>query len=147
MDPDGGIGRCNPGTFRQFVKAALFEVYDLDRLAIFSFEHSEKFRDAAADIGFGAGAGRLARCEFTPPGFCRPSGGSAAPVMIHDGIAQNTIEPRDNAFLVANLRTVLETPDKSRLKNVFGHRTRFHARFQEREEAPVAVYQNLDRLG
>jgi hypothetical protein len=147
VDPDSRIARRNPGTFRQFVKITLSEVYDPDRLAIFSFERTEEFRDAAADIAFRAGARRLARRGLTPPGFCRPFGGSAMPVMIHDRIPQNTIEPCDNAFLGANPGTAPEAPDKSRLKNVLGHRTRLYAGFQKREKAPVAVYQNLDRLG
>jgi hypothetical protein len=144
MDPDGCVAWCDSATFRQFIEASLFEIDDLQCLAIFSLERHQERRDAAADVAFGTGVRLLVSDDFSGPTFQCPVRGRTLPVMIDYSVAQDTVKPCNDAFLVSNLGTAFEAADKSGLKDVFGDSARLYAGFDKGQETAVAVYQNLD---
>lgn len=67
--------------------------------------------------------------------------GCTVTVVIDDGVAEQTIEPRDDALFVANVCSFFDAADESRLQNVFRGGFGIHSRAKEREELPAALYQ------
>lgn len=67
--------------------------------------------------------------------------------MINDRVAQNAIEPRDDAFVLANVRAALERSDECRLKDIFRGSARLHPLLDERKKLPVTLHQSLYRVG
>ena len=60
-------------------------------------------------------------------------------VVIDDGVAEDAIEPRDDVLLIGEFVAMFDGADEGRLEDVFGDSAGFDARFEEGQEAAVAV--------
>jgi hypothetical protein len=66
-------------------------------------------------------------------------------VVIDDGVPEDTIEPRNNLF-VLYVSATLQSPSKCRLQNVFGSCPGFDAPLQKGQELAVSCYKLRNRL-
>lgn len=133
VEADGGVIGGDAGLGGEFGGAAFLDVDELESMPVFGLEVIEEAGDAFAYLIAQVGR-RLFGFDLAGKGFEGAAGGSLMAVMVDDGIAQETIEPGDDAFFVAEGATALESTDEGSLEEVFGEGGRGDAFFKERKE-------------
>ena len=64
-------------------------------------------------------------------------GGAPLPVVINDGVSKDAVEPRDDAFFVAQRPSLFQATDEGRLQDVLRCGFRLNALLQKRRTAAV----------
>jgi hypothetical protein len=119
MNPDGGIVGCNSRLFAKIGQSAFFQINPCQSLAILRLQSIQQSGNALAYVALKRGLRLNVRLKLAYQSLRRSIRGSALPMVINDGVAQNAIEPGNGGLFVANRRAFLQTLDEARLQNVF----------------------------
>ena len=144
VDANSRIAARDSGRLGEIVQTALAEIDDGQSFTILRLERGQQLRNALADVVPDFRFSCLVGGKLAPPSFHGAVRCRAVPVVVDDRIAQNAIEPRDNALVVAQFAPALDAPHERRLQNVLRRGAGFHVPFNEGQELPVSLHQTFD---
>ncbi len=116
---NGSISFCNPCMRCEVGKIAIAKVDSGQCIAVLGLQVLQQRIDALADFIF------RVRCRFCvdfqigeyPTEFVLAP--AALPVVIHHGVPEDAIEPRNDALSISNLTTFFDALDEGSLKQIF----------------------------
>ncbi len=139
VDADCGILCRYPGLLRQIIEAAIIQIDDPQGVTILWLQSVEETGDTLADFVTQLWRRFVAVFEIPPPRFHGSRRCRAVSVMIDHGIAQDTIEPSHNLF-VLDAGPMLQSACKSRLQDIFSCGPGLHTLFQKRQELAMPCH-------
>ena len=140
MHSDCRIFRCNVGLLGQIAEFAVFQIHDPERIPIFWLHGRKQAGNALADLLPKLCLWFLTLCEVPPPNFHGVRRGRSVTVVINHGVAQYSIEPRHD-FFVLHSSPMLQPTSKRGLQNILGGRPGLYAPFQKCQKRAMPVYQ------
>src|SRR6476620_3067917 len=138
-----GIARCDSRPSRQIVQTPVLEIDQLQCFLVLRFKCFHKGLDALADLIFEKGIRSFRENDLLAPTLIGSLSRITSSVVVNGGIAQDSVEPGNGALLIAELGSMLKTPDKRGLQDVFSNLPGLHALLKKAQELPVAVHQLL----
>jgi len=144
MDSNAGVVRSDADLGRIALHARPLDVDAAECLRVLGLERRRECGHASAD-----GGSSLPRCfdgvaELTCERVHGAVRGAAPAMVVGDGVAEDSVEPRDGRLGVVEGLGFLDPFDEGLLEDVLRFRSAPHATLQKIQEFPVVSYELLD---
>ena len=130
MHAHRSILRGDSGVMSEVAQCAFLQIHDPQSIPIFGLEGLKKPGHTPADLVPEFHGGTLVFSKFPPPGFHSTRRRRSATVMIYQGVAENSIKPSHNLFILHS-SAALQTTGKCGLQDVFSDRSGLDAPLNE----------------